>query len=170
MVTVINIKTKILIPSLVTMAMMLVLVIVSYFGMKTMQQTLDDINTKGMQHIALLNDCRSELLKANIGAYRLFSSMANFDEARIKKDSATIVAHADSAMQLLKKMSERSDIEEDEKKELATFGEHMAKYRKSVAQAIDMAQSDIASGTGMMQAADKRFVEIEGKLDKMLGE
>jgi methyl-accepting chemotaxis protein len=61
-------------------------------------------------------------------------------------------------------------VEEAQKSELATFDEPLAKYRKNVAQAIDMAQSDLAAGTGMMQAADKRFVEIDGKLDKMLGE
>jgi methyl-accepting chemotaxis protein len=165
-----NIKTKVLIPSIVAMAMMLVLGVVSYFGMRTMQQALEIIDTQGMQHIALLNDCRGELLKANVGAYRLFSSMANFDEARIKKDTAVILGHADGAIQLLKNMRERSDIEEDEKKELATFDEPLAKYRKNLAQAIDMAQSDIAAGTGMMQGADKRFVDIESKLDKMLEE
>lgn len=163
-----NIKTKILIPSLVAVAMLLLLGIVSYFGMKSLQTALDVVATKGMQHAALLNDSRSELLKANVGVYRLFASMANFDEARIKKDTATILAHADSAIQLLKKLRERSDVTAEEKTAFAALDEPLLKYRKNVAQAIDMAESDLASGTGMMQAADKRFVEIDGKLDKML--
>lgn len=163
-----NIKTKILIPSLVAVVMMLVLGIFGYFGIRTMQQTLNTVANKGMQHLALLDNCSSELLYANVGAYRLFASMANFDEARIKKDTATIVGHADAAIQLLKKLRERGDIDDEEKTALATLDEPLAKYRKNIAQAIDMAQSDLASGTGMMQAADKRFLEIHSKLDKVL--
>jgi methyl-accepting chemotaxis protein len=165
-----NIKTKILLPSIVAMALMLVLGIVSFLGMKSMQQALDNVAVGGVQRAALLNDCRGELLKTNVGAYRLFASMANFDEARISKESSIILAHADSAIQLLKKLRESGDVEEAQKALLAAFDEPLAKYRKNVAQAIDMAQSDIAAGTGMMQAADKRFIDIDGKLDKMLDE
>jgi methyl-accepting chemotaxis protein len=165
-----NIKTKILIPSLVAMMMMLVLGIVSYLGMRNMQQTLDQVATKGMQHIAILSESRGELLEANLGAYRLFATMANFDEARIKRETAVVLGHADAAIQLLKKMHERSDIEADEKQELAAFEEPLAKYRKTIAQAIDMAESDLASGTGMMQAADKRFLNLNTELGKMLEE
>jgi methyl-accepting chemotaxis protein len=150
--------------------MMLALGIVSYFGMSSMEQTLDLVANKGMQHTTLLNGSRSELLAANVGAYRLFASMANFDEARVNRESAAILAHTDGAIQLLKKMRERNDLEEDEKNMLSTFNEPLMKYRKNVIQAIDMAQSDLASGTGMMQAADKRFVEIDAKLVKMLAE
>ena len=165
-----KIKIKILIPSLVAVAMMLVIGIVSFWGLNNMRQTLDTVGEKGMQHIALLSDARSKLLEANLSAYRLFATMANFDEARIKKETAIILGHADAAIQLLKKMRDRDDLEPDEKKELATFEEPLAKYRKSIAQAIDMAESDISSGTGMMQAADKRFLEINAKLGKMLEE
>jgi methyl-accepting chemotaxis protein len=148
--------------------MMLALGIASYFGMRSIQQTLERVANTGMQHTALLNGGRSELLAANVGAYRLFSSMANFDEARINKETATILQHADAALRLLKNMRERSDLDDDERTSLATLDEPLLKYRKNVAQAIDMAQSDIASGTGMMQAADKRFLEIDAKLDKLL--
>jgi methyl-accepting chemotaxis protein len=163
-----NIKTKILIPSIVAAVMMLVLGIVSYAALKTMEQALDNLTNKGMQHIGLLTDARDELVQANVGTYRLFSTMANFDAARIKKETATILAHADGAGQLLKKMQARADVEDDEKKTLGSFEEPLAKYRKTLAQAIDMAESDLASGTGMMQAADKRFVEVDGKLSKFI--
>lgn len=165
-----NIKTKILIPSLVAVAMMLALGIVSFLGMRNMQQTLDQVATKGMQHIALLSESRGELLEANLAAYRLFSTMANFDEARIKKETGIVLGHADRAIQLLKQMRERDDIEAEERQGLDGFVEPLTKYRKTVAQAIDMADSDLASGTGMMQAADKRFLDINTKLDTMLEE
>jgi len=165
-----NIKTKILLPTLVAVALMLVLGVVSFLGMRSMQTALDNLANKGMQHTTLLDESRSELLTANIGAYRLFSTIGNFDAARIKKETETILAHVDKAVQILTTMHERDDLEDEERKLLETFNEPMAKYRKNVAQAIDMADGDLATGTGMMQAADKRFVEIDGKLDQMLEE
>ncbi|MBV5269137.1 MAG: MCP four helix bundle domain-containing protein, partial [Afipia sp.] len=164
-----NIKTKILIPSLVAVAMMLVLGIFSYSGMRTMQQALDDVSTKGMQHTALLNGSRGELLAANVGAYRLFSTMANFDEARIQKETLVIVAHADNAIRFLKKMRDRSDVIEDKKKALESFDELLSKYRKIITQAIDMADADLSTATGMMQAAEPSAEEraaIESRVER----
>jgi methyl-accepting chemotaxis protein len=71
---------------------------------------------------------------------------------------------------LLTTMSKGNSLDAAEQKALAELGEPLAKYRKNIAQAIDMADSDLASGTGMMQAADKRFVEIDRQLGKMIGE
>lgn len=166
----IKIKAKILVPSLLAIVMMMVLGVVGHFSMRSMQQTLDLVANTGMQHTALLNKSRGELFSANVGAYRLFSWMETFDESRIVKDTESILSHADSAIKILKAMGERNDIEEDEKQALASLVEPLAKYRKSVAQAIDMAQSDVASGAGMMKAADKRFLEIDDKMDSMIQE
>ena len=73
-----NVKTKILIPSLVAMALMLVLGIVSFYGMRSLQRTLDDVANKGMAHIEILNESRGELFAANVGTYRLFTTMGSF--------------------------------------------------------------------------------------------
>jgi methyl-accepting chemotaxis protein len=165
-----KIKAKILVAPMVAVALMLVLGAVSYLGLRAMQQTLDTVAVKGLEHIDTVNDSRAKLLQANVAAYRLFATIGNLDEARIARDTAAILGHVDGAVKALKQMSERNDVEPEEKKQLAALGEPLARYRKSVAQAIDMAQSDIASGTGMMQAADKRFLEIDAALDKFLNE
>ena len=165
-----KIRTKILLPSLVAVAIMLVIGFVSFLGLRGAQGALENVASKGMQHNFILTHARSEFLEANVGAYRLFATMANFDEARIKKETALVLGHADKAIQLLQDMQKRDDLEDDEKKSLAELNEPLAKYRKTVAQAIDMAESDTGLGTGMMQAADKRFVEINTRLDQFIGE
>ncbi len=163
-----NIKTKIFIPSLSSAVMMLILGVVSFFGMRTLQQALDDVTTRGMGHIQAITNARSELLEANLTAYRLFSTMANMDPARIKKETDGALGHADAAIKALQDLSERSDIQAEEKQDLTKLAEPLAKYRKTVAQAIDMADSDLASGTGMMQAADKRFLQINSEFSKII--
>ena len=162
-----NIKTKLLAPSIVAVSMMLLLGIVSFTGIRSTQQALDDFSTTGMQHMAILNEGRVELLNTNVSAYRLMASMTNFDQARISKDTEAILTHADKAVALLKSMSARNDLDDEERKMLVSLDEPLAKYRKSVAGAIDMALSDINSGTGMMRAADKHFIKIDAKLQSL---
>ncbi len=165
-----NIKTKVLVPSMISAFMMLLLGVVSYVGMRSTQQFLDDFSGKGMQHMVLLNEARGELLDTNVRIYRLFASMANFDQSRISHETESILQHADKAVGLLRQMRDRSDIEQDERAILTALDEPLAKYRESVVQATDMAVSDINSGTGMMRAADKRFLEIDTKLQELLAE
>lgn len=165
-----NVKTKILLPSLVAIGLMLLLGIVSFFGMRSLQQALGDVETKGITRIELLNESRSELFAANVATYRLFATMGNFDAERIKKETEIILAHADKALKLLNTLSTSAGIEESEQKSLTALTEPLAKYRKNVAQAIDMADADLSAGTGMMQAADKRFVEIDKQLSSLIGD
>ena len=163
-----NIKTKILTPALITVALMMLLGAVSISGFISLKSTLTEVTTQGQEHMLLMADARSRFLEANVGAYRLFATMANLDESRIKKQTADILADADDAINLIKQMHDRADIDESEKQGLAELAEPMQKYRKSIAQAIDMAESDLSSGTGMMQGADKRFVDIDARLTKLL--
>ncbi|MDE2625090.1 MAG: methyl-accepting chemotaxis protein [Betaproteobacteria bacterium] len=163
-----NIKKKILLSPLLSVALMLVLGLVSFMGMRSLQNALETITSRSMQHVLLLNESRDDLLEANIGVYRLFSTIGNFDAARIQAETAKIVGHADDAIKILKSLEARSDLGEEERKSLTALDPLLAKYRKSVAQSIDMAQSDLASGTGMMQAADKRFQEAAAQMDTLL--
>ncbi len=159
-----NIKAKVVLPALITLTILLLLGLFNYLSMSGMQRDLKQIAGQGMEHIATLNESRSELLETNARSNRLLASMTNLDEERIRKDTETILAHADKGIQLLKQMQQRSDLEAEEKQTLAALEEPLAKYRKNIAQAMDIAQSDIATGTGMMLAADKRFGEIDAKL------
>ncbi len=163
-----NIKKKILLSPLLSVVLMLVLGLVSFMGMRSLQNALETITSRSMQHVLLLNESRDDLLEANIGVYRLFSTIGNFDDARIQAETAKIVGHADDAIKILKSLEARNDLGEEERKSLAALDPLLAKYRKSVAQSIDMAQSDLASGTGMMQAADKRFQEAAAQMDTLL--
>lgn len=163
-----KIKTQILIPPLVAVGMMLVLAADSFFGMRTMQGVIDDIGAKSMSHLQAIYNGRDELLEANVGAYRLFSTMSNLDEQRIQRDTATLLAHADRSIALLKALSENPYLDAEEKRVISSLNEPLTKYRKSIAQALDMAQADLGLGTGMMQAADKRFLEINQKLNVLV--
>lgn len=162
-----KIRIKVFLPALGSVAMLLLLGVVSISGMKNLQQALDDIALKGIVHTQILNDASSRLREANLATYRLFATIGNADEARIKEATSATLALVDTSSKALAEMAVRSDIEPDERQALTSLAEPMAKYRKAIAQAIDMATADLATGTGMMHAADKRFLEINAELDKM---
>ncbi|MDE1982438.1 MAG: MCP four helix bundle domain-containing protein, partial [Betaproteobacteria bacterium] len=64
-----NIKKKILLSPLLSVALMLVLGLVSFMGMRSLQNALETITSRSMQHVLLLNESRDDLLEANIGVY-----------------------------------------------------------------------------------------------------
>jgi methyl-accepting chemotaxis protein len=163
-----NIRTKVAIPAMVTAVMLVVLGIVSIGSARKTQNTLHDVINKASEHITHLYEAQCELLEASSRANALLAMMANYDEARIKSETTAVLAHVDKSTEILKGMRERGDIEDDERKTLATFEEPLAKYRKNLAQALDMAQSDVAAGSGMMHAAAKNFSAIDAKLKDFL--
>ena len=163
-----NIRTKVAIPALITSVMLIIVGIVNISSARTMQSTLQDVVSKATEHITLLYDAQCALLEAGAGANGLLAMMANYDQARIKTETATVLGHIDKAAATLKKMQAKDDIENDERKVLASFEEPLAKYRKNVAQALDMAQSDVAAGSGMMQGAAKNFVTLDAQLKDFL--
>ena len=163
-----NIRLKVAFPALLVVVILLILGVIDYANTRAMQRTLQQISTQGMEHIALLNQARSELLETNIGANRLIASVATYDEARTKKETEAALVHADNGIQLLKNLGARSDIEPNEKLLISKIQDPLARYRKSIAQALEIAQSDPATGTGMMRAADKIFVELDSQLKSFL--
>jgi methyl-accepting chemotaxis protein len=161
-------RSKILLSPLMAVALMVVLGLVTYFNLTSAQDDFDHLDRYNMERMATANTARSELLEANVAVYRLFSWIANFDEERIRKETELINAGIDSASKLFAELGESSTMSEEEKKAIQIITEVLPKYKKSVAQALDMAISDVSSGAGMMQAADKRFQAIAQQVNLLV--
>jgi methyl-accepting chemotaxis protein len=163
-----GIRLKILLSPLIAVALMFILGGVAYVGVKTIQSDLDYLASQSMRSMNIANGGRSELLEINVAVYRLFSWIANFDEARIRKEADAIAASIDKAENRLKMLAEGKGVTESDKTKVDAIVAEIAKYRKFIGQAIDMASSDISLGSGMMQAADKKFQAIAQQLNEMV--
>ncbi|MFA6014229.1 MAG: methyl-accepting chemotaxis protein [Gallionellaceae bacterium] len=163
-----KIRAKILLSPLIAVALMIVLGVVTYFNLMSAQRDSEHLDRYNMERMVSANTARSELQEANVASYRLMSWIANFDEERIRKETETISAGIDSASKRLLALGESNMMAEEEKKAIQTITELLPKYKKSVLQAIDMAASDISSGAGMMQAADKRFQAIAQQVNQVV--
>ena len=162
-----NLRAKVLISPLVTMALMLVLGVTGILAGHSSQQMLDGFATRNMQRIVVADEGRNQLVFASAASYRLLTWIANYDEARIQKDTQVIGNAIDKAVGHFKSLSEGAATE-DERNALQSIDEALRKYRKATIQAMDMAASDVSTGAAMMQAADKNFQIVLGAVEHLV--
>ncbi|HEX5394153.1 MAG TPA: methyl-accepting chemotaxis protein [Rhodocyclaceae bacterium] len=155
-----QLKSKILMPLLVSVGMMMALGLTSYFAMRSIQNDMESLAAIGINRMAVVNDSQDDLLDANIAVYRLFTWQGSYSPERISKEIASINDKINAATARLKDPAFLASASAEDRKSLASLAEMIAKYQRQIAQAIDMASSDVSTGAGMMQAADKRFLEI----------
>ena len=161
-----NFRTKIFLAPLITVGLMLLLGLLAFVGIRSVQGNLDHLANVNMARLIQVNDARSELLMVNADVFKLFTWMSNFDDARIKKDTATINARIDSAVKKFEFLDR--DADEEEKKNLQLIAASLRKYQKNIGAAIDMATGDVTSGAGMAQAATRVFDGISKQVDEMV--
>ncbi len=161
-----NIKSKMLMPSLVSAAMLLVVGIVSFVGMREIGTAVDKVSISGMDLVIQTNSVRTDIMIANNTAYRLLNVYENANEARRDELLAEIFEHIDKATKSLQDVQVRTDVLDEERKALADLFDPVAKYRKSIAGAFDLATVDLNVAGSMVAGADKNFLSI----DKMLND
>jgi methyl-accepting chemotaxis protein len=164
----ISFRARLLMAPSIAIAMMLLLGASTFWAMNSIRTDVDRLTKQSIATINVLNESRAALLQTSVAAYRLSNWMANFDEERIVKETALINSSIDKAAEMLGSAAQIEGVTEEEKKSIETMSVEMAKYKKSLNQALDMAASDPASGAGMMQAADKRFLAISGQVNDMV--
>lgn len=159
---------RLMLPPVIAISMMLILGGEVYFAMRGISSDIDRLATRSMQGMRLANDASSEILRASVGVYRLFTWMSSFDEERVHRETELLNVDIDKAANYLMEAQNIDGISEDEKKALDAIAGDLKKYKKALNQAIDMAISDVASGAGMMKSADKRFQLISTAVDDMV--
>ncbi|MDO8699348.1 MAG: MCP four helix bundle domain-containing protein, partial [Rhodoferax sp.] len=162
-----NFRAKILLSPVIAVILMLLLGVVAFLGIRSVQSNLDQLANVNMQRLIQANDARDELLVVNTDVFKLFTWMANFDEARIQNETAVINTRIDGAVKKFEDMS-KGIAEEEEKKNLQAVEAGLRKYQKAIGAAIDMATGDVTSGAGMAQAATKIFDGISKQVDQIV--
>ncbi len=153
-------RTRLLVAPLIAIAMMLALGAATFYALSSIRANVNRLANQSMETMAQVNQVRTDLNQTNLAVYRLMTWMANFDEARIAKETKEINAGLDKAAAGLAGAAKIEGMSDDEKKALDAIAAELPKYKKSLNQALDMAASDPASGAGMMQSVDKKFIKI----------
>jgi len=113
---------------------------------------------------AALDDARA----ANIGVYRLFTWMNNYDEKKIKTVASEIDQKIDDAAKDINELLKNYTINSIQKNDLQQVLDNLAVYKKDISQAIEMAEVDPNMGLTSMQTADKTFLSLQSKIQTVV--
>jgi methyl-accepting chemotaxis protein len=163
-----NIREKLLIAPGAAVAFLIVFGITSILALRQAQVSLDDIYTQRFQNFKSSARALDTVAAAHANVYRLFTWMANYNEAKINKAAEEIYASVDAAVAELQGLRGRADLSGEERKLLDASLGHLAKYRKSVAQAIDLATVDPNTGMSAMQTADAAYVTLHASASELV--
>lgn len=163
-----KIREKLLsLPSMV-LVFMVILGVVAVMAMKTMETSARDIYEVQFQKyqlsVASLDDARA----ANIGVYRLFTWLNNYDENKIKAAAAEIDKSIDKATGRVQKLMLESQITADEKHSIEQVLASLASYKKEISDSIEMAEVDPNMGLSSMQTADKTFLTLQSQIQALV--
>jgi methyl-accepting chemotaxis protein len=110
----------------------------------------------------------SEVDAAHALAYRVVTWIGTYDEARLARISAELRERTERAATLAKELSAESGLVDRERELLEAVVADVARYGKSVAQAIDLASVDVNSGLAAMQTADLAFQQVRTNVDALV--
>lgn len=163
-----KIREKLLsLPSIV-LVFMVVLGVVAILAMKTMGNSARDIYEVQFKKYELSTATLDDARAANIGVYRLFTWMNNYDEKKIKSVAAEIDQKIDEATQNARELSTKDNITTVEKENLQQVLESLASYKKEISQSIEMAEVDPNMGLTSMQTADKTFLKLQSQIQNVV--
>jgi methyl-accepting chemotaxis protein len=100
--------------------------------------------------------------------YRTVTWIGFYDEAKLARATAELGGRIDRAAALAQHLSARDGAAEEERTLLAAILEDVARYRKSMAMALDLASVDVNSGLAALQTADLAFQDLRGRVDALV--
>jgi methyl-accepting chemotaxis protein len=165
-----NIRQKFLLSPGVVLVLMLLLGITGFMGLGSSNNALEDIYHKQFQNFKSSSNALQNVSAAHADVYRLFTWLSNYDDAKIKQASANITTRIDKAIEQIKALDDNSQLSEEGEKATIELLADLAKYRKQVVNAIDMAQVDPNLGITGMQSADRLFTGLQAKTEKLIQE
>lgn len=164
-----KIREKLLSLPAMVLVFMVILGVVALMGMKTMEHSARDIYEIQFQKYQLSAASLDDARAANIGVYRLFTWLNNYDENQIKTAASDIDKNLDEATRRVQKLLKENEITSDEKNTLEQVLASLASYKKEIAASIEMADIDPNMGLTSMQTADKTFLTLQSQIQNLVG-
>ncbi|HZX33438.1 MAG TPA: MCP four helix bundle domain-containing protein, partial [Rhodocyclaceae bacterium] len=162
-----NIRTRTLLSPLIAVAAMLVLGAVAFLGMRTIQSSLHQLASVNMRKLTQINAAHTDLLAANGDVFRLFTYMSSgIVEDKVRQQAAVIDARIEGTAGTFRTMAETA-LSDEEKRSIESILEGVAKYRKSIRNAVDMGIDDVTVGAGMAGGAGKVFDGVAAEIGKL---
>jgi len=159
---------KILLAPAAAVLLMIVSGALSYQALRSLNGTIGELFNVRMDHSQQAFELGSGVLETHSSAYRVLTWGASLGDAYIDKEVKALLPAFDKRVGEFKKWAEQSDLTEEEKAIGKQALEQLAKYRKSVANAMDLASVDINTAVSAMQTADEDFKKLDATADALI--
>lgn len=163
-----NLFQRLLIAPAAALLLMLMLGGIAYQSLKSQQQSLDDLANQRIGSIAAVADMRANVLRTHAGVYRIFTWTGTQNDDYLEKEAKILLATFDTHLPNFSQWASNNKLSEEEKKIAKEITAITIAYRKTAADALDMASVDMNSGITMMQTADEKFKLLSSAIDQLI--
>jgi methyl-accepting chemotaxis protein len=137
-------------------------------ALATQRMAMEEIFSTRFGFYERATQTSSEIDSAHAIVYRVVTWIGTYDDLRLARASAEIRERIERATSLAKELSGAPGLIDKERELLAGILGDVARYGKSVAQAIDLASVDVNSGLAAMQTADLAFQDLRTRVDALV--
>ena len=155
--------------SLIVLALLAVLTVTAYVGMRKQQATLHDIYQVRFTTYERTVEIRRNVSATYAGIYRLLSwAGAGFPAANLQELGKQIRDNLSTASAALNELGRASTVGAEERALLEAAAREMPGYYNVIGNVIDLATHDYSMATTLMTTADRRFHAMDNEMDALL--
>ena len=159
---------RLLLAPLVAVILMVLLSLIAFQAQRTQKAALDDLTENALVGINAITRMRANILRTHAGVYRVFTWTGSLGESYAEKESKALMSAFDAELPKFTQWMVSPVLDEEDRKAAKELESIAKVYRKTIADAIDMASMDMNTGIAMMQTADEQFRKLSTIVDKMV--
>ncbi len=159
-----KLSSKVIAAPAVAIGFLLAFGAISLLGMAGHSKVLDDIYLTRFAGYRGSADIALQLADSHMQAYRIITWMNGSNDAKVKQMTDALARQLDGADQALAAQLAVPGADAEGLATLQQVRPQLAKYRKNVLQALDIATADAAMGASALQVADEQYQTINKTL------
>lgn len=157
-----NMATKLFVSPLVCLLFMILSGIVSFWGMRVQQSTIQEMHSLRFSNYAKAGKTMNDTHRVHTSLYRLLTqSKAGFDQKKLAAETKDIQTLLTQTTALVKGMAGDGRLSAAEKKFVTDIIALLTAYSKDAVDMMDMMESDVNAATMYMGQADDKFSGLE---------
>ncbi len=164
-----KLSQKMLVSPMVVIIFLLVLGWVSYRGLISQKEAMEDVYQNRLQKYQINAGLANDLATIHTNLYKLISwANANYEEKKIQSLGQEQIQALAKAVQIVGQGRASNNLTQEEKLLYENLGRQLSEYQKVALSAIDLATSDLNMATMYMGNADDKYQVLYKTLQDLL--
>jgi len=164
-----KLSKKLLISPMVVVIFLLLLGWVSYRGLITQKEAMEDVFQNRFKKYQLSTSLANDLITIHANLYKVISwANANYEEKKIQQLGQEQINKLEHTGKTVRQAQSNNELTPEEKTLYEALGTQLAEYQKVALSAIDLATSDLNMATMYMGNADDKYQGLAKTLQNLL--